>query len=117
MRKGRKRRNVIGNDIFSHIPEILTLIIKRYSDSKSKNSAPIAYTEDLDLGILGVKRKKQLCSFIIHRGKSLKSGHFITFVKNEAESTWTSYDDDDVTTVTWDQVKNYQEEIYILFFR
>eukprot|EP01084_Bolivina_argentea_P093442 168054_1 len=47
----------------------------------------------------------ELCGIITHKGRSANSGHYIGYSKDSARNKWLKYDDEDVTEINIDDIK------------
>merc|ERR1712154_191160 len=47
----------------------------------------------------------ELCGIITHKGRSANSGHYIGYSKDSARNKWLKFDDEDVTEIKSDDVK------------
>jgi len=56
-----------------------------------------------------------LYAIIVHRGKSMFSGHYVAYVK-DADNYWFQCDDKTVTPATKEDVSEVQKNVYMLFY-
>merc|ERR1712129_421832 len=47
----------------------------------------------------------ELCGVVTHKGRSANSGHYIGYSKDSARGIWLKFDDEDVTEIKADDVK------------
>merc|ERR1712130_1048486 len=47
----------------------------------------------------------ELCGIVTHKGRSANSGHYIGYSKDSARGMWLKFDDEDVTEIKADDVK------------
>jgi len=47
----------------------------------------------------------ELCGIVTHKGRSANSGHYIGYAKDSARGIWLKFDDEDVTEIKEDDVK------------
>merc|ERR1712039_1022803 len=47
----------------------------------------------------------ELCGIVTHKGRSANSGHYIGYSKDSARGIWLKFDDEDVTEIKADDVK------------
>eukprot|EP01083_Nonionella_stella_P076193 207487_1 len=47
----------------------------------------------------------ELCAIVTHKGRSANSGHYIGYSKDSARNKWLKYDDEDVTEIKPEEVK------------
>lgn len=85
-------------------PETLTIHLKRFKfngNSSSKVKQSISYSKYLDLTkytINGDPTKYRLISVIVHEGRSLSSGHYISHCL-QPDGSWCTYDDEYINKI------------------
>mmetsp|Transcript_57324 Transcript_57324/g.51611 ORF Transcript_57324/g.51611 Transcript_57324/m.51611 type:complete len:241 (-) Transcript_57324:90-812(-) len=47
----------------------------------------------------------ELCGIVTHKGRSANSGHYIGYAKDKKRNKWLKYDDEDVTEIKSDDIK------------
>merc|ERR1712154_159380 len=47
----------------------------------------------------------ELCGIVTHKGRSANSGHYIGYALDSARNAWMKYDDDEVTEIKADDIK------------
>merc|ERR1711951_214261 len=47
----------------------------------------------------------ELCGIVTHKGRSANSGHYIGYSKDTARGKWLKFDDEDVTEIKPDDIK------------
>merc|ERR1711933_499237 len=47
----------------------------------------------------------ELCGIVTHKGRSANSGHYIGYSKDSARGKWLKFDDEDVTEIKSEDVK------------
>lgn len=106
--------------LFWKLPNILVVVLKRFSNDGSKNCSMIDFPiKNLDLSnyVVGYNSKKYvydlygICNHIGHHGRS---GHYTAFVKN-AKGKWFLFDDENVDEVNENMIKT--NNAYCFFFR
>lgn len=85
-------------------PETLTIHLKRFKfdgNSSSKMKQSISYSKYLDLTEYSVDKTPtmyRLVSVIVHEGRSLSLGHYITHTL-QPDETWATYDDEYINKI------------------
>ena len=65
----------------------------------------------------------ELCGIVTHKGRSANSGHYIGYAKDIKRNKWLKYDDEDVTEIKSDDIKqlygggDFQMGVQILYRR
>ena len=85
-------------------PEYIIMQLNRFPNPYSKDVTEIAFPVDnegifisceMDQNTKATKKVEyQIISYINHIGETLTSGHFVSFIKNEANRKWYLYNDD-----------------------
>jgi ubiquitin C-terminal hydrolase len=87
-------------------PEILVVMFKRYNDPSTKNHRKIVYPSVLTLP----EKTYGLQGVIIHRGRTIHSGHYIAIARHD--DVYYEFDDED-----WSVVDNpVSKDAYMLFY-
>lgn len=85
-------------------PETLTIHLKRFKfdgNSSSKMKQSISYSNYLDLSDYTIENspaKYKLTSVIVHEGRSLSSGHYISHCL-QPDGSWATYDDEYINKI------------------
>ncbi|KAI5955242.1 hypothetical protein KGF54_001803 [Candida jiufengensis] len=103
-------------------PEILTIHLKRFKfngNSSSKVKQSINYSEYLNLNKYlldpNEQAQYQLISVIVHEGRSISSGHYITHVLQPNGVDWCTYDDEYINKI--DEKKAFSDpNAYVLIY-
>ncbi|KAF3483563.1 ubiquitin carboxyl-terminal hydrolase [Arthroderma uncinatum] len=111
-------------------PEVLVVQITRFKVSETGESSRlttrVTFAEDLDLtprlipraGRSGETLSYQLSSVVVHRGTTIKEGHYISYVKGP-NGAWASLDDEFSEHVDISAVLNCHEDMvvpYVLIY-
>ena len=94
--------------------------LKRFEFSHfgaAKLDKPTAFSTVLDLAPCMIENEEpvlyDLCSVVVHLGKSSRSGHYVSYVKSPSGS-WLLMDDSSVSRITEDTL--YQQKPYMVFY-
>ncbi|EGD90261.1 hypothetical protein H112_02733 [Trichophyton rubrum D6] len=102
-------------------PEVLVIQITRFkvseSGESSKVTAEVQFAEDLDLTerllpqarSVGETLRYQLTSVIVHRGATIKEGHYMSYVKGP-RGNWTCLNDDFSCEADINVILGYQDD-------
>ncbi|XP_037051677.1 ubiquitin carboxyl-terminal hydrolase 20 [Bradysia coprophila] len=122
--KCNKLRNGIKYSRVLQLPEMLCVHLKRFRHDLSYSSKITSIVHfplhDLDMSAFLHKdckseiSKYNLTAVICHHG-TVGGGHYTSFAKHESNGRWYEYDDQLVTEVSEEVVKNC--EAYVLFYR
>ena len=102
-------------------PRVLIVHLKRFvsnmfGDTKKVNKF-IEFPTELDLAPYSTgfqSRKYELYAVLVHIGRGLHSGHYVSYVK-AGNGVWYQMDDEDVRQVSVDDVM--RQQAYLLFYR
>merc|ERR1719242_1589073 len=75
--------------------------VKGDGDSAEDDGMDVDESSDLDL----VSGYYELCGIVTHKGRSANSGHYIGYSKDTARGKWLKFDDEDVTEIKPDDIK------------
>lgn len=95
------------------IPRYLIIELKRYNKDNEKIVKNIEINEIIKFNIYNSIERSQMKEIsyftkavISHRGSTINSGHYVTFIKNLNSKKWTLHNDEDVSIVS-----NFPNEI------
>lgn len=100
----KQKSNAYKISTIDRSPETLTVHLKRFKfngNSSSKVKQSISYPKHLDLTnftTLKDPTKYQLTSVIVHEGRSILSGHYISHCL-QPDGTWSTYDDEYINKI------------------
>jgi ubiquitin C-terminal hydrolase len=95
-------------------PQILTIVIKRFTNGLIKNNSNVEFSLELNLNGVSLTRDEwnyKLYAVVVHQG-SVSGGHYIAYTRRG--DNWYYFSDSHCKQTTWDIVKNSQA--YILFY-
>ena len=82
--------------------------LKRFTNDSKKDDTAIDF-DSLEIN----KQDYELTAFIVHEGKSLQAGHYISYVK-ELDNKWYEYNDEERITRTEEEIKEVAKQAYIV---
>ena len=91
----------------------LLVSYKRFNSDGTKIHTPVildSLTLDFDSTPFALK------GFIVHKGTTLKSGHYVTYCFCQTTNKWCLFDDNTIAIQTEDKVKTAVQNAYVLFF-
>lgn len=96
-------------------PPYLAIHLKRFERTiqNVKNAAHVVFGAHLDVPLAAESVRFELTAVIVHRGNSVHAGHYVNYVKRNAQ--WYYISDEEVTLTTWHMVQS--EQAYMLFYR
>lgn len=86
------------------------------SVGRNDDKGKIEYKVELDkikLKKQGVDQEFEATAFIVHMGKTMKSGHYVAYVK-ENDNNWYEYNDNKKTKISGNQLEERKKEAYII---
>ncbi|AFZ79218.1 Ubiquitin carboxyl-terminal hydrolase family member protein [Theileria equi strain WA] len=104
-------------------PRILNINLKRFNVSShglEKSTKAIEFPQSLSLSLKHevdreIRLKYQLYAIVCHIGKSLRMGHYITYIKGH-HGFWYCFDDSNVRCVSESKVFSQKNDVYLLFY-
>jgi ubiquitin C-terminal hydrolase len=91
-------------------PKILILMLRRYTDQKSKITTQVEYPRVLTF----FDKQYDLSSFIVHKGRRVTSGHYIAVCKAHGiADMFIEFDDESCSKST----SSFKKDVYMLFYR
>jgi len=75
--------------------------VKEDGDSAQNDKMDVDESSAMDL----VSGYYELCGIVTHKGRSANSGHYIGYSKDTARGKWLKFDDEDVTEIKPDDIK------------
>ena len=128
--KCHKTTNAVKRNYIMRAPETLLVHLKKFrfnGTSSSKMKQAVSYPMFLDLTEYCDKEtiqsreiqlplKYQLISVVVHEGRSLSSGHYITHCK-QPDGSWATYDDEYINKITERDVLREPNAYYLIYTR
>ena len=128
--KCHKTTNAVKRNSILRAPETLLVHLKKFrfnGTSSSKMKQAVSYPMFLDLteycekesipaGRKQLSLKYQLISVVVHEGRSLSSGHYITHCK-QPDGSWATYDDEYINKITERDVLREPNAYYLIYTR
>ncbi|CEP64642.1 ubiquitin-specific protease UBP10 LALA0_S12e03576g [Lachancea lanzarotensis] len=123
--KCRKTTNATKHNFILRAPETLLVHLKKFrfnGTSSSKMKQAVSYPMFLDLteycedALKAVPLKYQLISVVVHEGRSLSSGHYISHCK-QPDGSWVTYDDEYINKISDRQVLKEPGAYYLVYTR
>ncbi|CAI8507613.1 unnamed protein product [Pichia kudriavzevii] len=103
--KCKKQSNAVKISTIQRAPETLPVHLKRFrfdGQQSQKVKANVSYPEILDLTpyttSMSTPVRYKLISVIVHQGRSVSSGHYITHCR-QPDGTWATYDDEYINKI------------------
>ncbi|RUS16337.1 hypothetical protein BC937DRAFT_91328, partial [Endogone sp. FLAS-F59071] len=100
-------------------PPILPIVFKLFRGDGNKISTHITFNDTLDIspfmsaGKKNTAKRYHLYALIVHRGRTIRGGHYVTYSKG-MDDKWYCFDDDQVTRTSIEQVR--RQNAYMLFY-
>lgn len=128
--KCHRTTNAVKRNSILRAPETLLVHLKKFrfnGTSSSKMKQAVSYPMFLDLteycdkesipaGKKQLPLKYQLISVVVHEGRSLSSGHYITHCK-QPDGSWATYDDEYINKITERDVLREPNAYYLIYTR
>lgn len=123
--KCHKTTNAVKRNTIIRAPETLPIHLKKFrfnGSQSSKMKQAVSYPMFLNMtqycektdNLLPVKY--QLISVVVHEGRSLSSGHYITHCK-QPDGTWATYDDEYINKISEKDVLRESNAYYLIYTR
>ncbi|CDO93658.1 unnamed protein product [Kluyveromyces dobzhanskii CBS 2104] len=123
--KCKKVTNALKSNKIVRAPETLVVHLKKFrfnGTSSSKMKQAVSYPMFLDLteycheSISSLPVRYQLISVVVHEGRSLSSGHYISHCK-QPDGSWATYDDEYINKITEKQLLIEPNAYYLVYTR
>ena len=114
----KKKTNASKQYLIKSSPNILTIQLKRFTNSGKKDNRTVGYSEKLVLSKELLSEEKvtySLYAVLIHIGFGCRSGHYYSFVKS-ANDLWYEVNDNSVSQTSASRVLSHNGA-YILMYR
>ena len=117
----RNGTDAMQKALFTNAPPLLCLQLMRFGGGERKPHQSVEYKEELFYPLFEVIKgdvtsctdiKYQLIAVVVHKGASLSSGHYMSFVKRGG--TWYSADDHNVVPTT--TLAATSQQAYLVFY-
>lgn len=116
-----KERNIATKKSTIDIsPETLTIHLKRFKfngNLSSKLKQSISYSKYLDLSQFSTNNepiKYQLIAVIVHEGRSISSGHYISHCL-QPDGNWSTYDDEYINSINEREALNDPSAYFLIY--
>ncbi len=120
--KCKKRTNAIKRSTIDRAPETLAVHLKRFrfnGNSSSKVKQGVSYPLILDLSQYTTRHEPvlyQLISVVVHEGRSVSSGHYVSHCR-QPDGVWATYDDEYINIIPEKQALRDPSAYYLIYTR
>jgi hypothetical protein len=113
------KRRAVKQFQIQELPKYLICQVKRFTHLGHKINDNFKFSDQLDVSEFVSdetegSRKYNLYGVICHLGHSMRSGHYVAYIRNPASKFWYKYDDSHVTTVSEEFV--FSQKAYLLCY-